>query len=176
MTHFCDKICFRGYCGPQLVYFVGSEDQHRVDWLIQFRTSVHTNVFKPNCRCVKVFSQRGYYSNPSFWLSRAVLSGSKASMKTTSHKNRLTRQFSHLSSQIPSLPTKFSLACMLKKLNNFVLVCFFQRTHLQDRRARLDARNDLGRANARLQRMEREYEKVINAYPIGIKIYYQKKQ
>ena len=46
---------------------------------------------------------------------------------------------------------------------------------MQDRRARLDARNDLGRANARLQRMEREYEKVINAYPIGIKIYYQKK-
>ena len=33
---------------------------------------------------------------------------------------------------------------------------------MQDRRARLDARNDLGRANARLQRMEREYKKVID--------------
>ncbi|XP_020620301.1 interaptin-like [Orbicella faveolata] len=35
-----------------------------------------------------------------------------------------------------------------------------ERTHLQDRRARIDARNDLGRANARLQRMERGYKKL----------------
>ena len=51
---------------------------------------------------------------------------------------------------------------------NFKPFFVSQRTHLQDRRARLDARNDLGRANARLQRMEREYKKVIDVYSIGI--------